>query len=170
MSLVIANIPATFPSCKLGQNQMHCLDLHCPMGHASLIVSTAFARNREKTHPIFCCKEKPFPQNPQTQKRPVQVTGSLLWPCGESPCSGVTFNLCNYSQKPMASPHISAVQERVLCPPEPLCQQNWQREELPQGCSELPALTELTELERKVWHTLPSPGLSLCVKREFKHL
>lgn len=68
MSLVIANIPATFPSCKLGQNQMHCLDLHCPMGHASLIVSTAFARNREKTHPIFCCKEKPFPQNPQTQK------------------------------------------------------------------------------------------------------
>lgn len=58
-----------------------------------------------------------------------------------------------------------------LCAPQSPCGflQNWQREELPLGCSKLPALTEPTELEGNVWHTLPSPGISFCL-REFKHL
>lgn len=61
---------------------------------------------------------------------------------------------------------VSLQSKGGLCAPQSPCgcQQNWQREEPPLGCSQLLALTELTELEGNVWHTLPRPGISLCLR------
>lgn len=86
-------------------------------------------------------------------------------PCGESPCSGVMLSLQLLMGKPLASSHISAVQGRALCPPEPL----WVSAELAERRAPLGMLTTACTYRagwawRKCLTHTASPEISLCLR------
>lgn len=109
---------------------MHCLGLHYPQGHISLIAFTSFARRRKRTHPQILLKVKSLPPSTLPPKRAVQVIGLLLQLCGEFlPSSMELVSAAPAATRSTAGkppllpeliPRISADRVRALRVPEPL--------------------------------------------------
>lgn len=140
MSLVIANIPVMFPSCKLGsKSNVACATLWDTL---ALLHSRALQGKGRRPTPDCAADESPSPISPNGQKRSVQVTGFLPQLCGEFLRSGTALGLCSsnsYSRHSRDaacfSPHLQTKGGLCTSHNSCRCEESWQRADPPSGCS-----------------------------------
>lgn len=93
MSLVIANIPVMFPSCKLGsKSNVACATLWDTL---ALLHSQALQGKGRWPTPDCAANKSPSPISPNAQKRSVRVTEFLVQLCGEFLHCDTVLSLCS---------------------------------------------------------------------------